>query len=105
MTRLFEPVVLGRGITIQKAPTEPNHGVRKKDLEAHVKIVKYELDSVTTLEIDRAAADYIIQCFDTEGDIVWPNNVGQTGSKITVDFLKPQSGVVRVLFIGGTSGD
>lgn len=105
MTRLFEPIVHGRGITIKNRPTEPNHGVRKKDLEAHVKIVKYELDRVTTLDIDKAAADYIIQCFDTDGDIVWPDKVSQTDTKIKVDFLYPQSGVVRVLFIGGTSGE
>ena len=105
MTRLFEPVVLGRGITIGKAPTLPNHGVRKKDLEAHVKVVKYDLENVTTLEIDKATDDYIIQCFDTNGDIVWPDKVRPTSTKVFVDFLNPQSGVVRVLFIGGTSGD
>lgn len=105
MTRLFEPVVHGKGITILNPPTLPNHGVRKQDMEAHVKVVRYELTDVTTLEIDKAATDFIIQCFDTDGDIVWPDKVEPTESKILVKFLVPQSGVVRVLFIGGTSGN
>lgn len=106
MTKLFEPIVLGRGITIENPPTEPNHGVRKRDMEAHVKIVRYELTNATTLDIDKAATDFSIQCFDTDGDIVWPDTVDQSDStKIKVNFLNPQSGVVRVLFIGGTSGD
>lgn len=105
MTKLFEPEVLGKGISIRKAPTQPTHAVRKKDLEAHVKVERYEIDSVTTLEIDKYADDYIIQCFDTTGDIVWPNKTGFTADKIKIEFMFAQSGVVRVLFIGGTSGD
>lgn len=105
MSKLFEPEVYGKGILIRKAPTLPNHGVRKKDLEAHVKVVRYDLDAVTTLEIEKHSADYIIQCFDETGDIVGPNTTSQTETQIIVTFLFPQSGVVRVLFIGGTSGD
>jgi hypothetical protein len=105
MSKLFEPEVYGKGISIRKAPTLPNHGVRKKDLEAHVRIVKYEIDGVTSLEIDKLAADYFIQCFDVDGETVWPNSETPSETKIVVDFLFPQSGEVRVLFIGGTSGD
>lgn len=105
MSKLFEPEVYGKGIVIRKAPTLPNHGVRKKDLEAHVNVVRYEIDAVTTLNIEKHSADYIIQCFDEDGDVVGPNTTSETDTEIIVTFLFPQSGMVRVLFIGGTLGD
>lgn len=105
MSKLFEPEVYGKGILIRKAPTLPNHGVRKKDLESHVKVVRYEIDAVTTIDIEKHSDDYIIQCFDEDGDIVGPNTTSETDTQITVNFLFPQSGVIRILFIGGTSGD
>jgi len=104
-TKLFEPRVLGKGITIEKAPTEPNHGARLVDVQGHTKIVKAVITEVTTVEIPVATPDYIVQCFDAAKQIFIPDNVQEIDGKIKVDFLLPQSGEVRVLFVGGDGGD
>lgn len=105
MTKLYEPRVLGKGITIETAPTEPNHGARLVDVQGHTKIVKAVITDATLVEIPVSTPDYIVQCYDAAKQIITPNNIRETNGKIVVDFLLPQSGEIRVLFVGGDGGD
>uniref|UniRef100_A0AB39CE15 Phage protein n=1 Tax=Pseudomonas phage HRDY3 TaxID=3236930 RepID=A0AB39CE15_9VIRU len=105
MTKLFEPRVLGKGITIESAPTEPNHGARLVDVQGHAKIVKAAITDATSVEIPVSSEDYIVQCFDAAKQIIYPDNIKEVDGNIVVDFLQPQTGMVRVLFVGGDGGD
>lgn len=103
-TKLYEPRVLGKGITIETAPSEPNHGARLVDVHGHAKIVKATLTDATSVKIPVQSEDYIVQCFDAAKQIFTPNDVKEVNGFITIDFLEPQSGTVRVLFVGGGGG-
>ncbi|MND62238.1 hypothetical protein D3C80_535140 [compost metagenome] len=105
MTRLFEPRVLGAGIIIEKAPTLDNHGVRKVDMESHAQIKTYQITDVTSVEIPLLTSDYIVQCFDAANSIIYPNNAREEETSLIVEFLAPQTGKIRVLFVGGKGGD
>lgn len=104
-SKLYEPRVLGKGITIEKTPTEPNHGVRLVDLQGYVRVTVAILTDATVAEIPLTSTDYFVQCFDVDKQIFQPNNIQEIEGKIVVDFLLPQSGTVKVLFIGGDGGD
>lgn len=104
-TKLFEPRVLGKGITIESAPTEPNHGARLVDVQGHAKIVRAILTAATSVVIPVQSEDYIVQCFDAAKQIIYPNSAKEVDGNIVVEFLEPQTGMVRVLFVGGDGGD
>jgi hypothetical protein len=105
MTKLFEPRVLGAGITIEEKPTQPNHGARLVDVQSYATITKATLTNVLQVDIPVRSPDYIVQCFDQTKQIIYPDSVQEVGENIEVKFLEPQSGEVRVLFVGGDSGD
>lgn len=105
MTKLFEPRVLGAGITIEEKPTLPNHGARLVDVRSYATITKATLTNVLQVVIPVRSSDYIVQCFDAAKQIIYPDSAQEVGSNIEIKFLEPQSGEVRVLFIGGDGGD
>jgi hypothetical protein len=105
MTKLFEPRVLGAGITIEEKPTQPNHGARLVDVQSYATITRASITNVLQVDIPVLTTDYIVQCFDAAKQIIYPDSAQEVGGKIEVKFLEPQSGEVRVLFIGGDGGD
>lgn len=105
MTKLYEPRVLGAGITIEEKPTLPNHGARLVDVQSYATITKAQITNVLKVEIPVRSPDYIVQCFDQSKRIFYPDSVQEVGENIEIEFLEPQSGQIRVLFVGGDSGD
>jgi len=105
MTKLFNPEVMGAGIKILNAPTDPTHAVRKIDLEGFVRAQRLEITSVTTLSLPKLADDFIIQCYDETKQLIIPDSITETDTTIEVVFLFAQTGIIRVLFIGGSSGN
>lgn len=105
MTKLYEPHVLGAGITIEEKPTLPNHGARLVDVQSYATITKATLTNVLKVVIPVRSPDYIVQCFDAAKQIFYPDSVQEVGTNIEIKFLESQSGEVRVLFIGGDGGD
>lgn len=105
MTKLFNPEVLGDGITIEKAPSQPKHAVRKVDLEGFVKAQKFIHTNTLIVTIPKATADFMVQCYDENKQLIIPDSITETDDAIEVSFFKAQTGVIRVLFIGGSSGN
>lgn len=105
MTKLWNPKVLGKGIKIDEAPTDPKHAVRKVDLESFVRASRYELTGVQNFTIQKVTNDFIVQFYDEANELFLPNSVTDTDDGIEIEFLKPQTGVAVVLFIGGGSGN
>lgn len=105
MTKLYDPLVLGKGLTIQRQPSLPNHAVRVIDLEAFVRPKKYVITNVLNLVIEKEADDFILQVYDDNRQLITPDSVTESDDSIHIDFLYAQSGYIRVLFIGGSSGD
>ena len=107
MQKLYEPRVLGAGIIIDRTPTEPKHGVRKVDLEAYTQIQTYDIEGVTRVEIPMISQQYMVHVVDEQNQFTWPDLMRelQTPARLEITFLAPQSGTIRVLFVGGTGGD
>lgn len=105
MTKLFNPEVLGAGIKILNAPTDPKHGVRKVDLEGFVQAQRVEITNVLSVTIPKLADDFFIQCYDEHKRSFTPDSIEETDDDIEVKFFVNQTGVIRVLFIGGSSGN
>ena len=75
------------------------------DVQSYATITKATLTNVLQVDIPVRSPDYIVQCFDQTKQIIYPDSVQEVGENIEVKFLEPQSGEVRVLFVGGDSGD
>jgi hypothetical protein len=105
MTKLFNPEVLGSGIKLPKAPTLPNHAVRKVDLEGFVQAQRITITNVLSVTIPKLADDFFIQCYDEHKRSFTPDSIEETDDDIEVKFFVNQTGVIRVLFIGGSSGN
>lgn len=104
-SKLYNPTVLGPGITIERTPTDPKHAVRKVDLENYTRAEKYLLENVSAFSIEKLSDDFIIQFYDENKQKFQPNSVTDNTDTIDVTFVVPQSGKVVVLFIGGKGGD
>ena len=104
-TKLFEPIVLGAGVTIENTPTLPKHAVRKIDLEGHITAQKFVLTEALTVSIPKQSDDFFIQCYNELKQKFEPDSATETETSIEINFLNAQTGIIRVLFIGGSGGD
>lgn len=100
--RLFEPVVRGKGILIDRAPSLPKHAVRKVDLDARCTYSTLTLEDSTTVGVERKGNNYTWSCIAPDGEIVFPDRITYSGqtNELTFHFLEPQSGVLTVAFLG-----
>lgn len=101
--KLYEPEVLGEGITINAPPTKPNHGVRKIDLEGLVKCESYSLTNVVDLHIPKHSDDFVINIIENN-ELVLPNTISTSVDEVHIYFLEPQSGTLRIVFFGVQNG-
>lgn len=100
MTKLFEPEVLGKGITIDSEPTLDKHAVRRIDMRKHAHITVYTMNQSTQVTVEKESADFNIQCWDENNELIYPNSIKEEADEIIVSFLMPQTGKVRALFVG-----
>lgn len=100
MTDLFNPNVLGDGITIQKAPSDPKHAVRLTDIQGMFKVTRAEFTDVLEVTIPKQSNDFFVDCYDAQKARIFPDKIQEDDDNIVVTFAVQQSGLIRVLFIG-----
>lgn len=102
MTRLYEPVVMGKGITITSKPSDPLHAVRVTDLREYAKMQRVDFENDTVLSVPRLSQNNIVQIFDANSQLITPNSLTQSPDTETIDveFLVPQSGYLLVFSVG-----
>lgn len=102
MTRLYEPVVLGKGVTIESKPSDPKHAVRVEDLKEYAKMQRVEFENEVTFTVPRLAKNSVVQVYDTDGNLVTPNKQRQPPDEeiIEFEFLEPQSGYLLIFSVG-----
>lgn len=100
MTRLYEPVVLGKGVTIKSKPSDPLHAVRVTDLKEYAKMQRVEFDNETSLSIPRLSQNNIVQVFDANSQLFTPNKLEQLTDTIDIEFLVPETGYLLIFSVG-----
>ncbi|MNV90562.1 hypothetical protein D3C71_1849600 [compost metagenome] len=100
MTRLYEPVVLGKGVTIKSKPSDPLHAVRVTDLKEYAKMQRVEFDNETALSIPRLSQNNIVQVYDSNSQAFTPNRLEQLDETIEVEFLVPETGYLLIFSVG-----
>lgn len=100
MTRLYEPVVIGKGVTIQSKPSDPLHAVRVTDLQEYAKMQRVEFDGETSLSIPRLAENSIVQAYDSNSQLFTPNRLEQLAETIEIEFLVPETGYLLIFSVG-----
>lgn len=100
MTRLYEPVVLGKGVTIKSKPSDPLHAVRVTDLQEYAKMQRVDFEAETSLSIPRLSESSIVQCFDSTSNSFTPNVLRHAEETIEIEFLVPETGYLLIFSVG-----
>lgn len=99
---IYDPVVLGPGITITEAPSSPNHGARLKDVHEYATMQVVAFTDALELTVPKRPLPCIIQVFDTANQAITPNILFQVpnGDTAYINFIEPQSGTVLIFTVG-----
>lgn len=100
MTRLYEPVVLGKGVTIKSKPSDPMHAVRVTDLKEYAKMQRVDFDNETSISVPRLAENSIVQVYDSNSQVFTPNKLEQLTDTIEIEFLVPETGYLLIFSVG-----
>jgi L-asparaginase/Glu-tRNA(Gln) amidotransferase subunit D len=100
MTRLYEPVVLGKGVTIKSKPSDPMHAVRVTDLKEYAKMQRVDFVNETAISVPRLAENNIVQVYDSNSQAFTPERLEQLTDTIEVEFLVPETGYMLIFSVG-----
>ncbi len=100
--KLFEPVVVGKGILIEEKPSVPEHAVRQVDLDARISCTQVVITEATEVFIERKSESFTWTCLSPEGEIVWPDKIehNEQTNELKISFLEAQSGTLTFAFYG-----
>lgn len=100
MTRLYEPVVMGKGVTIKSKPSDPLHAVRVTDLKEYAKMQRVDFENETAISVPRLSTNSIVQVYDSKSQAFTPNRLEQLTDTIEIEFLVPESGHLLIFSVG-----
>jgi len=98
--KLFQPVITGKGATIENAPSEPKHAVRLEELDGRIKAYSATFTQKDILIVEKKSAHFTVTVVGTDGYVIIPGEIRETNETLTIHFSEPRSGRLTVIFVG-----